>query len=232
MPKVTTQRVLGPFVCSVPECGKTFIRQHDLTRHARASITRTPNNLKTHFIGRHVNPKAYACRFNDCGRTYTDDSSLIKHEKKCHKFYRRAQKPYVRPPTPTLRLQVHASMFVQGTSKSQEPSPTTSSGDEQFNFEQYLDEILGLCKPSEASSTGHASSGFSESQRHRHLDNERSEATSAQKVNALNASVSTCQDPLLDQVSELFSVQVPFPWQQGLGEVDLGVETWNTFLIE
>ncbi|EJD02136.1 uncharacterized protein FOMMEDRAFT_157327 [Fomitiporia mediterranea MF3/22] len=148
--------VSHPLVCA--ECGRRFSRRCDLKRHA---LIHKPDakryycaypgcshsslqmcNLKAHYISRHLLYRLFECNFNSCGKSYTDASSLIKHEKKYHGFFRKAQKPYERRTSPSTRLALDPSRFVKGFSEQQTPSSTPSlcysNGDNLSHVSQSL----------------------------------------------------------------------------------------------
>ncbi|KAL5490086.1 hypothetical protein ACEPAI_4919 [Sanghuangporus weigelae] len=129
------------FICGA--CRKKFSRKADCLRHVQTHnadakrykcawpgckhSTLQKTNLKTHFLATHLRERPYQCNINGCKDTFGDQSSLIRHEKRTHGFYRRNH-PYVRP---TIRavIDLDESDYIKGAVPGTPvvtPEPSTS----------------------------------------------------------------------------------------------------------
>ncbi|KAL5529440.1 hypothetical protein ACEPAG_5425 [Sanghuangporus baumii] len=114
------------YICGV--CRKNFARRTDCLRHVQTHnadakrfecawpgckhSTLQKTNLKTHFLATHLRERPYRCNINGCEDTFGDQSSLIRHEKRTHGFYRRNH-PYVRPTIRTV-IDLDESDYLKG----------------------------------------------------------------------------------------------------------------------
>ncbi|KAL5511423.1 hypothetical protein ACEPAH_4639 [Sanghuangporus vaninii] len=103
------------FICGA--CRKRFSRRADCLRHVQIHnadakryecawpgckhSTLQKTNLRTHFLATHLHERPYQCNIHGCRDTFGDQSSLIRHEKRTHGFYRRNH-PYAND-RPTIK---------------------------------------------------------------------------------------------------------------------------------
>ncbi|THH04820.1 hypothetical protein EW145_g5245 [Phellinidium pouzarii] len=127
-----------PFVCA--QCGMSFTRPSDLARHSHTHNPNAPrfhctfpgcshstlqkSNLETHYSAVHLKEKPHKCIL--CRMSYGDDAALIRHEKKKHNYYRRADKPYARPSGSLSRPRRKQRVFIDLTTESTESTGTAS----------------------------------------------------------------------------------------------------------
>ncbi|KAL5532924.1 hypothetical protein ACEPAF_4698 [Sanghuangporus sanghuang] len=129
------------FICGA--CRKKFSRKADCLRHVQTHdadakryecawpgckhSTLQKTNLKTHFLATHLKERPYQCNIHGCRDTFGDQSSLIRHEKRTHGFYRRNH-PYVRPTIRTV-IDLDESDYIKGAiprTPVVTPEPSTS----------------------------------------------------------------------------------------------------------
>ncbi|KLO06632.1 hypothetical protein SCHPADRAFT_945938 [Schizopora paradoxa] len=108
-------------VCDIASCGKTFQRTFDLNRHKATHLSETEkeklmhrctypgctkamlqkSNIDLHYKT-HLDIKDDRCQF--CNNLFADASSLIRHEKNVHNYYRKQDKTRARRKPKTLVL--------------------------------------------------------------------------------------------------------------------------------
>ena len=81
-----------PFKCSHPNCGKSFTRNEELTRHKRI----------------HTGVKPFSCPYPSCGKPFGRKDHLKKHMKTHERF----MTPYLSLPSP-LSLLHHQRLSLQ-----------------------------------------------------------------------------------------------------------------------